>query len=382
MKSNKYPVILSLLIILAYIGVLIALRINHETDVKYKAYQDWQHQFIVKYNSKQDLINTIKNNKKPVALSEGQGYGMQIIAKAGQKGWAKQSQFERLLAYYLENRITVKTDNNKAEKTYLMSWQQQYNQSQKWVGSDQSATDGDLYIAQSLLTAAKTWPQSASKYRNLAKKIADDILKYEYNQKDKFLTTGSWVTKSSDYYQIMRTSDVMPSVFDNLHEVTKDSTWQTVNTNMLQYLSDLSARNQSGLLPDFAVVSHSKAKPAKSNSVAGANDGDYSANACRVPMMLADSSDKQAKKVLTKLMNFFKKQSTISAGYTLKGKSLNSQTMASFNAPIYYAASVNHDYGYDILFKNQKIILSDSMADLHYYDATLTVLSILGGLND
>ena len=55
-----------------------------------------------------------------------------------------------LFAYYQLHR-----DGN----TYLMSWRQL--KQGEWRNDQNSATDGDLYIAQSLIMAAKLWPKAA-----------------------------------------------------------------------------------------------------------------------------------------------------------------------------------------------------------------------------
>lgn len=94
----------------------------------------------------------------------------------------------------------------------------------------------------------------------------------------------------------MRTSDVMPYVFKILAKATGDSRWQTVNNTMLDRLVDLSRQHHTGLVPDFAWITRDSAKPVKPNTISTKQDGNYSFNACRVPMMLAASDDPRAQK--------------------------------------------------------------------------------------
>lgn len=137
------------------------------------------------------------------------------------------------------------------------------------------------------------------------------------------LTVGNWANKDSHFYNLMRTSDVMPKAFDEFYQATGDNSWLNIKKQMLKYISNLSKQHKTGLVPDFAWISNKGATPAKPNEVATKYDGDFSANACRVPMLLAESDDKEATKVLKKMLNFFREQGSMSAGFTLSGKTLH-----------------------------------------------------------
>ena len=77
-----------------------------------------------------------------------------------------------------------------------------------------------------------------------------------------------------------------------------------------------------------------------------------------LPMDLAFSKDKLAKNTVHRLLKFFSKQNTITAGYTLKGKPVNNYQSASFSAPIYIAVNENRNQGYDNLFDSQQYIFA------------------------
>ncbi len=173
----------------------------------------------------------------------------------------------------------------------------------------------------------------------------------------------------------------MPTVFDHLYDCTHDSRWQMIKNNMLDRLTALSKQHRTGLVPDFAWARPGSTKPVGPNTVAGKYDGDYSANACRVPMMLAKSNDPRAQKVLNKMMRFFSEQYYITAGYSLNGHRLVKYQSNSFSAPIFYAVSCNRNEGYDNLFASQKHIFSKPLTEKNYYDATLTTLAALEGMN-
>ena len=175
----------------------------------------------------------------------------------------------------------------------------------------------------------------------------------------------------------MRTSDVMPQFFDNFYQETDDKRWLVIKNTMLKRLNQLSHQNKTGLVPDFAWVSKNDAKPVKPKTISTENDGYYSANACRVPMMLAGCNDRSAQNTLKRMLKFFSKQNTITAGYTLKGKPLNKYQSASFSAPIFDAVSFNRNEGYDDLFMSQQYIFTRHLPRNNYYDAALTTMAAL-----
>lgn len=366
------------LIALIYISTFFVVRFKNPEEIQYKDYQSWRSAYLI-HKGKQAFVNTSNNPKHPVALSEAQGYGLQIIARAGAKGWASEHEFNELLNYYLTHRDRV--GEHKKTQTFLMQWRQTKRHG-KWVSDSNSATDGDLYIAGALSRAAQVWPKHKHYYLSLERKLADDILKYEYNSHTGTLTVGDWADKRSPYYTLMRTSDVMPNSFDRLYHDTNDHRWLAVKDKMLDRLVNLSDQHKTGLVPDFAWVTKKSARPVKAKTVASVNDGNYSANACRVPMMLARSNDPRAKQVLKKMLRFFRNQYYVTAGYTLNGHRLNRYQSASFSAPIFYAVNFNRGRGFDNLFSSQKFIFSKPLPKDNYYDATLTTIAALEGMNN
>lgn len=379
MKRPVYIWLLTLVVTVIYIVTLVGVRRENPVHIQHQAYERWKKAYLIRKNDRETFVNTSNDRKKPVALSEGQGYGLQITVRAAEKGWANEKDFDRLLNYYLAHRDYVGDHHD--QPTYLMSWRQSYGKNGKWVSDHNSATDGDLYIAAALQRASKVWPQKAGYYGDLERKISADILKYEYNPTTQMLTVGDWVTKDSKFYYLMRTSDVMPVVFDRLYASNHDKRWKTVKNNMLNRLVTLSGQHRTGLVPDFAWVQPKKTVPVKAHTIEGRFDGDFGYNACRVPMMLAKSKDPRAQKVLAKMMKFFSDQSYITAGYSLSGRRLVKYQSNSFSAPIFYAVSNNRNKGYDSLFVSQKHIFSHPLTQKNYYDATLTVLAALEGMN-
>ena len=359
MKLNKYTWIFVGLIAAVYLGTLLWVRLTNPVYLQQNMYRTWEKSYVMHPRADQSFVNTSTNNnhQKPVALSESQGYGMWITIMAAKKGWASRQDFDRFVNYWLAHRDYVGDQHQ--TPTYLMSWRQYYNRHHQWVADVNSATDGDVYIDMALAQAARQWPSKADYYRSLAKKLSSDILAYEYNPQTRALTVGDWVTKDSPYWRLMRTSDVMPFVFKTLAETTGDSRWQTVNNAMLDRLVDLSRQHQTGLVPDFAWITRNSAKPVKPKTI----------------------STKRAQKVLRKMLRFFSHQQYVTAGYSLSGKRLVKYQSASFSAPIFFAVSHHRGEGFDNLFDSQKYIFSRPLTRKNYYDATLTVIAALEGLN-
>lgn len=230
-------------------------------------------------------------------MSEAQGYGMLLAVKAGQKHLGSQTDFQKLDNYYLRHRLS---------NSNLMSWRQE-NKKGSLQDNPVSASDGDMMIAQALLEADKVWPGHG--YKAQAFKLISDIKKLESNRSAKIITVGNWANKKSHFYNVMRTSDVMPEAFEEFCQATGDHSWIEIKSQMLTYLQQLSSQHKTGLVPDFAWISRQKqASPAKANDVATKDDGNYSTNACRVPMLLAASNDKEANNIVKKMLKFFKQK--------------------------------------------------------------------------
>lgn len=378
MRLSKFTWFLVAVITIIYTAIFIVIRVQNPHHIQATSYQQWRKTYVIKQSANRAFVNTSNQRSKPVALSEGQGYGLYITAAAGKHGWASSRDFDQLLNYYLAHRDRVGETHQTL--TYLMKWRQ-YQKKGHWVSDINSATDGDLFIAMALHQAAQIWPKRAAYYRNLEHHLTNDILAYEYNPQTKALTVGDWATSKSKYYRLMRTSDVAPTFFDAFYHSSHDPRWRTVKNGMLDRLADLSAQHQTGLVPDFAWITADSAKPVKPWTVASENDGNYSANACRVPMMLAASKDPRAQKTLSRMMRFFSHRTHVTAGYTLTGQQLNHYQSASFSAPIFEAVSFNRNHGYDNLFSSQKFVFSKPLPKDNYYDATLTTIAAMEGMN-
>lgn len=106
------------LIIVAFTSILVYARLHNEQSVTANTYQTWQKTFVTRQSDQVTYVNAGVDGKK-MAMSEAQGLGMLITAQAGRKGWASQTDFDHLLAYYQQNRLVVAN-----KQTHLMNWRQ------------------------------------------------------------------------------------------------------------------------------------------------------------------------------------------------------------------------------------------------------------------
>lgn len=290
-----------LLVTIAFTGIMIYIRADNNSAVRNFFLHSWHKNYVVEEKNLA-YINTTPKQEQVRVLSEGQGYGMFIAAHDPA---VKESNFAKLVQYYLKHR-----DRN----TQLMAWRQT-KKNGKWSSERNSATDGDLFIAKALFLAAKRWKNPA--YQRQGQKLIADILRYEYNPTTHALTVGNWADSKSKYYNLMRTSDVLPTMFDQFYRESNDSRWLLIKKTMLKRLNQLSHQHKSGLVPDFAWLTSKDAKPG------------------------------------------------------------NNYQSASFSAPIYIAVNENRNQGYDNLFASQQYIFAKKLPKNNYYDAALTTMATI-----
>ena len=173
MKTSKLKYVWFVLILSIFCLTLFLARGRSKVEMRNRIYRQWSEQFLVTKGD-QSYVRTTNDSEETTVLSEAQSYGMLITVLAAQKGQASQADFDGLYRYYQNHRI---------EGTQLMSWKQVIKNDSETV-EKQDATDGDLYIAYSLVEAAKQWPDKAQEYQEQAKKILDDILQYNYNEEN------------------------------------------------------------------------------------------------------------------------------------------------------------------------------------------------------
>lgn len=197
-------------------------------------------------------------------VSEGQGYGMMIVAMMAGHDPDARAIFDGLWKF-------ARAHPSRGDAR-LMSWQVP-------PGDDFSAFDGDADIAYGLLLAHAQWgSDGAIDYRGAAREVIAGMLASTIGPESRLPLLGDWVDPHGAQYNqdTVRTSDFMPAHFRAFGPA-----WAGV----IEATQALVVRVQNpgtGLLPDFVV----NGAPAPPNFLEGSADGDYGYNAGRDPWRL------------------------------------------------------------------------------------------------
>lgn len=329
------------------------------------AYKRWQSHYLVTDLSGKTYVNSSDDDSVKIALSESQGYGMYITVLAAQQKLDTQSelQFDRLFKYYMAHR---------GNHSQLMSWQQKYTPYGKMTAHDENnATDGDLYIAYSLIQASKLYSDKQNEYSKQARAILSDILEYNYNDNKDILTLGNWVKPDSDTYNVFRSSDVNPHFFAVFSDFTRDNRWLDLSESMTSKLKTLSTTTKSGLVSDMIDTTYTPV----AKKVISSDDLLYGYNAMRLPITLANSKNKNANIVLEHIMSFFNKQNSFKGTYDMNGQVVGDYDSALQANLIHYAAS--RDGSESELVSKTKPYMNLTPTAFSYYTDTLTLISEL-----
>jgi len=342
-------------------------------------YSQWKKRFIKTVPGKSQSFVWFENVGKKQCVSEGQGYGMIIVAlMAGSDPSAKDT-YDNLFRYY-------RAHPSQRGKN-LMAWAQYTNGRPE---GQTSATDGDMDIAYSLLLADKQWGSNGSvNYLAAAKAVINAIMQYEINHKTWSVLLCDGIERESRDYFDMRSSDFMPAHFKAFYMATGDGRWKHVidanyklfNTLQQTYSPD------AGLIPDFIVHIDKKAKPASPNFLESPYDGYYNYNACRVPWRIAANyllnGDSRSKKIAEKINRWIRETThndtyNISAGYTLAGNDIKGRYFEalSFVAPFAVSAMVDKK-NQAWLNKVWDYLVAFKMKDYDYYDNSIKLFDMI-----
>jgi endo-1,4-beta-D-glucanase Y len=280
-----------------------------------------------------------------ITISEAHGYGMMLLALMSGHDPKAQETFDGFVKVFR----TFPSNNNRD----LMAWA--VGASCMPVDGPDSATDGDLDVAFALLLGHRQWGSGgAVKYDHEAAQVVAAIAKNDFNSETALPLLGDWA-HSSGYYYSTRPSDFMPDhfrAFATVSTATK-SLYERAIDRTYQVVEEVQHASGTGLVPDFAVGTNGKAKPAPPMFLEGANDGEYSYNACRAPWRLGTdyivSGDERAKRTAGLLTKWLKNKTSgnpgmISAGYSLDGiRELERDDNGAFIGPFAVAAMASGD---------------------------------------
>ncbi len=312
-------------------------------------------------------------------VSEGQGYGMMIVALMAGQDPDAQTLFDGLWKF--AKKYPSGNDSR------LMSWQVPPDPARNY-----SAFDGDADIAYALLLADGQWESGGPiSYRAEAQTVIAGIFASTIGPASRLPMLGDWVQADGPIYNqyTPRSSDFMPDHFRAFGNVTGDPIWTRVVTETQAVISSIQTNYspRTGLLPNFIVPTSANdhtPKPAPPGFLEGPHDGDYNYNAGRIPWRLGTDALLNADPVAlahTRKITQWAYTATVGsptqlrAGYTLDGTPLPGSDFFTifFAAPLGVAAMT------DPAQQEWLNDLYDSVYATHegYYEDSVTLLCLL-----
>lgn len=307
-------------------------------------------------------------------VSEGQGYGMMIVALMAGYDADAQIIFDGLWEFSREHPSEI--------DPRLMDWKVPES-----IDDDDSAFDGDADIAYGLLLADAQWgSEGGIDYRTAAEMVITAIDESTIGPDSRLPMLGDWVPFSDPPYTqyTHRTSDFMPSHFRAYGRATNNSDWQVVVAKAQSVIDSFQANHSptTGLLPDFVIGTDGVPQPAFAGFLEGGQDGQYAYNAGRIPWRIGLDvllNDDPTSRSQVQMMSRWLEIETggqvinIKAGYALDGTPLSDYFTTFFAAPFGVAAMSD---------PTQQVWLNDiydAVYDTHedYYEDSVTLLSLL-----
>ncbi|MFD0895897.1 hypothetical protein KBB96_08110 [Luteolibacter ambystomatis] len=319
--------------------------------------------------------------KSGVTVSEGQGYGMVIVAIMAGHDPEARALFDGLYLF-------AKAHPDK-KTPGLMQWRVPLEAADHGGGT--SAFDGDADIAQGLILAHAQWGGGGVvPYKEAAKEVIAAQLKGCVGPQSRLPLLGNWVKADDKKFNqyTPRSSDLLPSHFRTWAKFSGDPVWNTVADNCSAVVDALQKNYspESGLLPDFIIDAKppSAAKPAGPKFLEGENDGAYFYNAGRDPWRIGTdallngnaASTAQARKMAAWVRRATGGDAAkIKAGYKLDGKPVEGSDYSSifFVSPFGVAAMLDQE--------NQKLLDSiygkSRKSRQEYYEDSVNLLCLL-----
>lgn len=360
-------------------------RPNHRTQAQQDddlraAYERWKSNYLTKTNEGHYRVRNGRRSNTPT-VSEGQGYGMVIVAFMAGYDTEAQTIFDGLWAFFDAHRSPA--------DLRLMAWRVNPHQPDK--GDGNSAFDGDADIAYGLLLAHSQWGSTQGggvNYLAEAERVLSGILEREVGPVSRLPMLGNWVGPDGTPYSqyTPRTSDFMPAHFRVFGQSTGNPVWEQAIAacqNVVTAFQENSS-HKTGLLPDFAIVeSNGTVKPAPPRFLECEWDGCYNFNAGRLPWRLGThallSGDAVSDAQVRKMADWEFKETagnprSIKPGYNLDGTPIASRNYFStfFAAPFGVAAMVaGHQEWLNAIYE---AVRSEEQG---YYADTVTLLCLI-----
>ena len=340
-------------------------------------YNQWKSRYIKSFNENQKYVHYTREYQvgNAISCSEGHGFGMLITVLMAGNDSLSYDTYIKLYNFYKAHPSSI---NNK-----LMAWQQDENGNDS-NGVD-SATDGDLDIAFSLLLAEMQWGSNNDiNFLEDALAMIEAIYESDINPDYKTIELGDWVSSGQKYYKGTRCCDFMLDHLRAFSNFSYKSEYIEVIDTVYNIVNTV-AHTETGLFPDFAMIENDNYIPCPANFLEGPNDGDYYYNSCRAPWRIAMDyivyGDDRALNTLTKLNNWIitstgGNPSSIRGGYKLNGTPLNTWGDMAFTAPFGVSAMVdanNQEWLNDMWTE----ITQSSINDDSYFGNSIKMICII-----
>jgi endo-1,4-beta-D-glucanase Y len=343
-------------------------------DAVRQFYDAWKRQYL-KRGCGADRAYVETGLAQSITVSEAHGYGMIISALMAGYDQNAQSDFDAMLRYFW--------DHPSVGGEGLLAWSQDGSCRTNQGGS--SATDGDLDIAYALLLADKQWGSDGEfDYYSQAHVVLREILNREVDGSSSYVLLGDWVDPNSEYHDATRSSDFMPGHLESFHHVDGQNPWKQIQDRSYAIME--AVQSSAGLFPDFIVGAGGGPRSSGPHFLEGPYDGEYSYNACRVPLRTAvhflTSGDTRARDMAGRIARWSATStggdpSRLTAGYWLDGDSLPGSEYSSmaFIAPMGVAAMVDVAHQ-DWLNAIWNAMVSTPIQNV-YFDDTLKLISMI-----
>lgn len=260
-----------------------------DTDVR-EAYARWQAAYLTAAGTEPDghprYRVKLGTGANAATVSEGQGYGMIVVAHLAGWDMAARTIFDGLWEFALDHPSTI--------DARLMDWHVEADEVPDGSGND-SAFDGDADLAYALLLAEQQWGNGGRfHYGNEARRVLAGLAASTVGPTSRLPLLGDWVDPGGSPYneRTVRPSDFLAGHFRTFARFLGTATWHQVAAAVAQATERLQTEvsPQTGLLPDFVVplsAGDPAPRPAPPGFLEGPNDGQYFYNAGRVPWRLA-----------------------------------------------------------------------------------------------
>lgn len=360
-------------------------------------YNQWKEKYLVQDNYVTDETQYYVyyseekfqgNASVAVTVSEAHGYGMLITASMAEYDENAKEYFDGMYRYFKAHPSDIGTN--------LMSWQQCDNGKELIDGAEEgamtggfcdSATDGDMDIAYSLLMADKIWGSDGDiDYYSEAVAVIDDIMKYDVNHEYWTLTLGDWVSecdRTENYYSATRCSDFIVQYLPVFAEVSGNDDWLKVYDTTYSIINSIVDEYRTGILPDFVIRdADGKYIPAPADFLESENDGNYYYNSCRVPWRISMDylvNDNENALAFANAINNFMADSTngdpweVMAGYTPTGTAIEDYNDLCFVAPLLISAKCSEDTQWHDAVREVVLDYGDDV----YYGDTIKMLCLI-----